>query len=235
MISMGFKYLSLFQLTLFLGLHAAHSQSGTGSFETAEKRKVVYETLSNKPQKGTLILLHGASGPGMELYQQQARYFADHGFYVVVPHYFDATSTPMPSDQNYILWQQSIESLIAKLSQSESTGKIFLVGYSLGASVALSVASQDQSIAAVSEWYGSLPDTFSYRLRGMAPLLILHGERDTNIPVANARQLMRLCELQHFRCDSHLYSDQHHGFDTITVRDADERTTAFFDKAVIDK
>ena len=62
----------------------------------------------------------------------------------------------------------------------------------------------------------------------MPPLLILHGERDTNIPVSNARQLIRLCELKHFTCDNHLYPDQAHGFDAATIKDADERTLTFF-------
>jgi dienelactone hydrolase len=86
------------------------------------------------------------------------------------------------------------------------------VGYSLGSSVALAAGSQDLSVDAIAEWYGSLPDEFFYQMNGMPPLLILHGERDSNIPITNAQQLVKLCEMKQLTCDHHFYSDQGHGF-----------------------
>src|SRR5271154_5410147 len=90
--------------------------------------------------------------------------------------------------------------------------KIGLVGLSLGSSVALAAGSQDLPIEAIADWYGSLPDSFFYKFKAMPPLLILHGERDRNIPVSSAQQLQKLCELKQLSCESHLYSDQGHGF-----------------------
>jgi dipeptidyl aminopeptidase/acylaminoacyl peptidase len=58
----------------------------------------------------------------------------------------------------------------------------------------------------------------------------LHGERDQNIPVSNARQLQRLCELKQLTCESHLYTDQGHGFSGTALQDANQRTLAFFAK-----
>jgi len=46
----------------------------------------------------------------------------------------------------------------------------------------------------------------------MPPLLILHGERDANIPILNGQQLVKLCEMKQLRCDHHFYPDQAHGF-----------------------
>jgi dienelactone hydrolase len=86
------------------------------------------------------------------------------------------------------------------------------MGFSLGASVALSSGSQVIPVDAIAEWYGSLPDVFFFKLKGMPPLLILHGQRDDNIPVVNAQQIIQLCSMKRFTCESHIYPDQGHGF-----------------------
>jgi dipeptidyl aminopeptidase/acylaminoacyl peptidase len=67
-------------------------------------------------------------------------------------------------------------------------------------------------------------------MKSMPPLLILHGERDTNIPIINAQQLVKLCDIRQLRCDHHFYTDQGHGFYGTALEDADQRTLAFFAK-----
>jgi dienelactone hydrolase len=230
--------LFLFSTALLLPPACSSGQnSTTASFETHQKAKVTYQIFGAETGKPTLILLHGASGPGGDLYQDQARYFAAHGYRVLMPHYFDATRTTTPSDENYRLWADAVLTLIRIAKESDTP--VVLVGYSLGASVGLAVGSQanpaggqTNSVAAIAEWYGSLPDEFFYRLQGMPPLLILHGEQDANIPVVNARQLIKLCELRKLTCESHLYPDQAHGFDTAVLKDADARTLAFLSRFV---
>jgi carboxymethylenebutenolidase len=203
-------------------------------FETDRNAKVTVESFGEQAGRPTLILLHGASGPEIPFYRQQAGTFAAHGYHVLLPHYFDATRSPTPSDGNYRLWTAAIQTLIARTKAGDSAAnlQIVLVGYSLGASVALAVGSQDPSLTAIAEWYGTLPDQFFYTLRGMPPLLILHGERDDNIPVANARQLIKLCAMKQLTCENHLYPDQGHGFDPKALEDADARTPAFLARFV---
>jgi dienelactone hydrolase len=195
-------------------------------------KKIAYEVFGEDTEGPTLILLHGASGPMMELNWQQAKFFASHGYRVLIPHYFDATRSSEPSDANYSMWAQVVEKLIEESSKSSvpAQRKAMLLGFSLGASVALVAGSQQADIAAVAEWYGSLPDTFFYKVKGMPPLLILHGGRDQTIPIINALQLIKLCGLKHLTCDSHIYTNQGHGFDSGTVKDADSRTLTFFDR-----
>ena len=64
------------------------------------------------------------------------------------------------------------------------------------------------TVSAVAEWYGSLPDEFFYQLKGMPPLLILHGQHDDNIPVSNAQQLIQLCRMKNFPCESDIYPNR---------------------------
>jgi carboxymethylenebutenolidase len=191
-----------------------------------------YETFGDPSSPATIIVLHGASGPSIPFYQEQATFFASHGYLVLFPHYFDATTDHSPSDANYRAWVQAVtDLLIDQRSSSENNKRHFgLLGMSMGSSVALAAGSQGLPVQAIADWYGALPDSFFYNFKSMAPLLILHGEHDRNIPATNARQLQRLCQLKDLTCDSHLYPDQDHGFTGAALQDAQQRTLAFFAK-----
>ena len=197
---------------------------------TSGNKQVAYEVFGETSTGPLLILLHGASGPGIPLYRQQAEFFASKGYVVLYLHYFDATGSSMPSDKNYELWAKAVSDLAQQcLKTPEWQGrKIALMGFSLGASVALAAGSQRIPVDAIADWYGSLPDAFFEQRKGMPPLLVLHGARDTVIPIINGQQLARLCEMEHYTCESHFYSDQGHGFVGDALNDADTRTLEFF-------
>lgn len=218
--------------TLSLGLSTFCVASPTQAKFTSGERSVAYDVYGEESNGPILILLHGSSGPGVQLYREQAEYFATQGFTVLMLHYFDATGSSMPSDENYITWVQTVENLIQECQKSPkwSNRKIALMGFSLGASVALAAGSQRVPVGAIADWYGSLPDEFFRKIKGMPPLLILHGERDGIIPIINAQQLMRLCGIAKFTCESHFYSDQNHGFMGNALQDADRRTLDFFSR-----
>jgi dienelactone hydrolase len=162
-------------------------------------------------------------------YNDQAKYFAGLGFLVAVPHYFDATSSRDATDANYQAWVEVVQAQLEDLNAyfPGKAPRVFLVGYSLGASVALAAGADGVKVDGIAEWYGSLPDSFFYRMKGMPPLLILHGEDDQNIPVMNAQQLIRLCTMRQLACTSHLYPRAVHGFAGKDLEDADQRTLAF--------
>lgn len=220
----------LFLMSIFLAAALAASPKRQ-KFLSAHK-SIEYEVQGDESTSPLLILLHGASGPDAPLYRHEAEYFAANGYTVLMLHYFDASGSSAPSDQNYLAWVQAVNDLILNCQKSTewSTRKIVLLGFSLGASVALAAGSQRSQVSAIADWYGSLPDTFFNHLKGMPPLLILHGERDEVIPVTNARQLVRLCGIAKFTCESHLYPDQYHGFTEEALRDAEHRTLDFFSR-----
>jgi dienelactone hydrolase len=187
-----------------------------------------YEIFEGKPDGALLIFLHGASGPGVPFYRDQAQYFAEHGFTVLFLHYFE-TGNSKPSDRAYRQWVQAVNDLVVQCRKIPewSQRKIAVMGLSLGSSVALAVGSQAIGVDAVVDWYGSLPDEFFESRKGMPPLLILHGDRDPIIPVINGQQLVRLCTMGHYTCESHFYTDQGHGFAGEALQDADKRTLDF--------
>ena len=204
------------------------AQSHSTTFPSAGRTVTCDIFDSTLQQPPTLILLHGSSGPGAPLYREQAIFFSRHGFRVLLPHYFDASPSHTPSDENYSRWATAVDDLVQRTVTDTARRPVVLVGYSLGASVALAAGSQGTPVAAIAEWYGSLPDTFFYRFKAMPPLLILHGAEDTNIPVANAQQLIRLCSVKELACESHIYPNQAHGFVDSDLADADQRTLSFF-------
>lgn len=213
---------------LSLAVTAATVAQTTKRLVSTSGAKVGYEELGEVNSPSCLIVLHGASGPSIPPYRDQARFFATKGFHVFLPHYFDATGSSSPSFENYQRWASLTAEFVSACRRLPSTEKVFVVGYSLGSSVALAAGSQNLPVDAIAEWYGSLPDEFFYRMEGMPPLLILHGEQDSNIPITNAQQLVKLCELKQLHCDHHFYSDQGHGFMGRALDDADQRTLSFF-------
>jgi dienelactone hydrolase len=222
------SYLTLSFLLLLAPAICSPSVALTKKYITGN-RPVTYEIFNDNHEDPILILLHGASGPDIPLYREQAQFFAGKGYAVVYPHYFDASKPTIVSKENYEIWFRAITDLVLDLRKEDTSGqrKIALLGFSLGSSVALAVGSQAPPVDAIVDWYGSLPDTFFDRFKGMPPLLILHGELDKTIPVVNALQLLRLCELKHLTCENHIFPGQSHGFIGDALVDADHRTLDF--------
>lgn len=223
---MNRPFLALF-LLLFCSvpLNSCLAQVSAQSLATSKDGKFHYETFgAGQP---LLILLHGSGGPDMPFYREQAKLFASKGYTVIMPHYFDATGSHEPTTEHYQAWVNVVQTLLTEHPASKT---VVLLGYSLGASIALAAGSENLPVTAIAEWYGSLPDDFFYHMQGMPPLLILHGENDTNIPVMNAQQLIKLCAMKQLTCESHIYSEQGHGFRGNDLEDADQRTLSFFSR-----
>jgi dienelactone hydrolase len=174
-----------------------------------------------------MILLHGVSGPSA-FYREQASFFARHGYRVVLPHYLEAGKGQAATDANYEAWTAAVRNTIDSLQAGHGSPTV-IVGFSLGASVALALGSEGNGPDGIAEFYGSLPDKYFRDLKGMPPLLILHGGQDQNIPVYNALQLSRLCVQAGFDCDMHIYSTEGHGFTPEALKDADQRVLQFFE------
>jgi len=197
---------------------------------TSGGRQVSYEIFGAANRGPLLIMLHAAGGPDVARYRERAGHFAAHGYVVLSLHYFDATDSEQISDNHYAAWEQAVRDLVDQCRKHPgwSDRKIGLIGFSLGAMVALAAGSQAVPVNAVAEWYGALPDPFLEKRKTMPPLLILHGEQDAVVQVANARQIVRLCQAEHWTCESHFYADQGHGFQGSAVDDAEKRTLDFF-------
>ncbi|HTZ58655.1 MAG TPA: dienelactone hydrolase family protein [Acidobacteriaceae bacterium] len=178
----------------------------------------------------TIILLRGSGPTDLSLARSQGRFFADHGFRVLLADYLSATPSAAPTPANYRRWAQVVDDIAAELRSRPlpRNRKIALIGQSLGAPVAILAGSRKTGIDAIAEWSGVLPNEFFSQVQNLPPLLIIHGEQDEQVPIVNARQLVRLCELKDFTCEAGLYPDEGHLFSNKAIDAANQRTLTFF-------
>jgi dipeptidyl aminopeptidase/acylaminoacyl peptidase len=178
----------------------------------------------------TIIFLRGAGPSDVAFGRQQAHFFAEHGFRVLLPDYFSTTLSADATAANYRRWAQVVEDIVAELRARPipQNEKIALAGQALGASVALVAGSRRIEVEAIAEWSGALPNEFFSQVQSMPPLLILHGEVDKQMPIVNARQLVRLCQLRDFTCETQFYAGEGHVFSSHIMESANQRVLAFF-------
>ena len=153
---------------------------------------------SSMPRPAVLAL-HG-SGGGHDTMAETARPLAELGFAVYVPHYFDRTGTveaQMPEMLvNFPLWMKTLWDTVSLIEKQPAVDaqKIGALGFSLGGYLALSLGGIDKRIKAVAEYFGGLPREIRPFLRQLPPTLILHGDADPVVPVAEAYSLQKALE-----------------------------------------
>lgn len=181
-----------------------------------------------------VIALHG-SGGSHAWAAEPARMLAGRGFGVFVLHYFERTGTDWADDrsirQHFPTWMKTIGDAITYAGQQPQVDRerIALLGFSLGGYLALSVASMDPRVKAVVEYFGGLPEELT-NFRQMPPTLILHGDADPVVPVAEAHKLQSLFERAGTAYDMKIYPGQGHSFSGPAMWDAGMRTLNFLNQ-----
>jgi carboxymethylenebutenolidase len=113
--------------------------------------------------------------------------------------------------------------------------RIGLVGVSLGAYLALSAAMEKElRITAVVDLFGGLPEWRRKQARSLPPVLILHGDADLVVPVAEARALEKVLrehridhQIEVFPGVGHLFKDDKGHFQWMAAQKAEELALAF--------
>ncbi len=206
-----------------------------------------------------IVLVHGADGLQVTMfnawYNTYARMLQQAGYDVFLIHYFDSTGSNggvgrmgtlrnrlqpgsardagrMGIVRNFVPWVQTIKDAVTYVAQQPDihANHIGLLGFSLGSSVALSLATRDPRIAAIAEFFGLLPPPAAATMTRMPPTLILHGDRDPLVPVQAAYSLEKLLKAKQVPYEMKIYTGQGHGFLGAAQADSLRRTRAFFDK-----
>ena len=159
------------------------------------------------------------------------------GFAVFVLHYFDRTGTTEATDKqtifrNFPSWGKTVWDAISYLEKNPQVdaSRVGVLGFSLGAYLALSVASVDSRVKAVVEFFGGLPKEMRFFMRRLCPTLILHGEADATVPVQEAYDLQELLVKKEIPYEIKIYPGVGHGFDSETWRDAGIRSLQFLQR-----
>lgn len=207
------------------------------TFESGGKpiRIDAYIPGSNETSLPTVIALHGAGGDatGSEKFAAQ---LAEQGFAVYVLHYFDRTGTQSADKptilRNFPVWMKTLWDAVSFVEKqpADDRKRIALLGFSLGAYLSLANSTIDGRIKAVVEFFGGLPREMQLFMRRLCPTLILHGDADPTVPVAEAHNLQQLLEQKGIPYEIKIYPGEGHGFENEIWRDAGLRTLHFLQK-----
>jgi dienelactone hydrolase len=187
-----------------------------------------------------LLLLHGLDGPG-PVYRFLARRLAGGGFVVFLVHYFDRTQTRkeslpalakqfracldraradskelQPVRATFESWHAAVGDAVGHVRRQPRVDpkRVGLIGLSMGGFLAIAAAARAElRIACVVELFGGLPPGHEAGLRQMPPTLIIHGDRDTTVPVQEARSLCRRLRALERTCEIHICPGVEHGIE----------------------
>jgi carboxymethylenebutenolidase len=193
----------------------------------------------------TLLLLHGSDGLAKrgDDYRTACRAIARRGYVVLLVHYFDRSGTTYATrdeiDKHFFAWVGVIHDALgwaAKLPHTDAT-RIGLVGYSLGGYLSLSSSAlafkKEHRAAVIVEYFGGLPKLLGFAAKALPPVLILHGRKDTIVPVKEAMELEERLRAAGVPYEIKIYEGQGHGFDEKNGQDAMERGFRFLEKYLI--
>jgi len=182
-----------------------------------------------------VISLYG-SGGGVAGMTEPASLLASQGFAVYILHYFDRTGTTFADKEtifrHFPIWVKTLWDAISHIEKEPQVdpSRIGLLGFSLGAYLSLSDAAVDKRVRAVVEFFGGMPREMKFFMRRLCPVLILHGESDTTVPVEEAYNLQKLLEKKEIPYEMQIYPGAGHGFTGEVWRDAGMRSLQFLKK-----
>jgi len=211
----------------------------SASFTSAGKTIRIDSFVPNgDKQYPPVIALHGSTGMDDTFSSDRpARMLAAQGYAVFLLHYFDRTGTtdqPSPKEMHDLFpdWMAAISDAITythSLPEVAKTGTA-LVGFSLGAYLALAMGATDSRVKAIIDFCGGLPEQLYVASPKLPPTLVLHGEDDTSVPIAEAHKIRDLAASTDSICECKFYEGEGHYLSTITMLDAAQRVPEFLRK-----
>jgi carboxymethylenebutenolidase len=179
-----------------------------------------------------VLVLHGSSGIEVnpQAYASHARKLAHSGIDAYLVRYFTPGSNG--TCRCWDTWAGTVANVAtAILRRPEASGRIGLLGFSLGGAVAVASA-RDPRIAALVVFYGFIPnDQQSARTDRLPPLLVLHGDADDHVPLRSGQDLVSLARQLGDRAELVVYPGEGHGHSAWrdpAASDAINRTIGFF-------
>ena len=198
-------------------------------------------------KRPAVLLLHGSRGFDLRLpaYERYANALTADGIDAYLVRYYT------PADEHGIetmhtherreayeterfnAWAGRVSSVLTTvLARADSSGRIGLLGFSLGGYVAAATAAHDARVAALAVLYGGMPEKIALGVKHLPPLIELHGDADRNVSIGNGEALVKLGKTVGAPAELVRYPGRAHGFDFADndpmTADAVSRVIGFF-------
>jgi carboxymethylenebutenolidase len=192
-----------------------------------------------------VLLLHGSHGFELKprAYERYASALSAKGIDAYLVGYLAPADAPVFDSRTstrerreayeasrFDVWAKRVSAVATVvLARSDSSGRIGLLGFSLGGYVAADAAARDERIAALGVLYGGMPDAMVSQTKHLPPLIALHGEADRNVPFAKGEELVKLGKALGTEAELVAYPNRQHGFD---FSDTDPMTADAVDRVI---
>jgi carboxymethylenebutenolidase len=223
---------------------AVQADDGAGEkIQLPAKERPVQVTLFRAPgaaPRASVLMLHGAVGFERQIvdYSRYAAAVAKSGFDAYLVYYRSEDDMKrLAAGENVFEerigdWAKLVDDVADYLkAQTNSSGKVALIGFSDGGTIATGAAAQDTSITAAVVYYGTDAQNFGIEEKRFPPMLLLHGQDDTTITWMNSELLAQHVKGSAAPVEFVLYPGEKHGFgaNTTTKHGADalRRTLVF--------
>ena len=211
--------------------------------------KVEFYRAPGDAKRPTVLMLHGGQGWGgaegrFENFQDYALKLADHGFDAYLVYYYSdqdvadrKANAPGISVKRFPAWAKLVSDLTADVKKnSDSNGKVGLVGFSNGGNLSAHATPLDPNIDASVVYYGGVSRVPNYEAKRFPPMIIFHGEADTREPIERGWRLYQAVRAAGGPVEFHSYIGVNHGFGqnfgTHAADDAFAHALAFLDKTL---
>jgi carboxymethylenebutenolidase len=193
--------------------------SSTKTFEAKGARVRLEMFLSAGEERlPAVIVVHGAGGidAGNRYVRGFAQVIAEQGFATIVLHYFDSTGTVYANDYTirakFHDWLEVLQEGVSAVAGHPRVDpdRLAVLGYSLGAFLAMALSVHEPRIRAVIELAGGIDAESAAAARRLPPTLIVHGKEDRRVPFSNALELQRVLERTGTAFETRLYPDEGH-------------------------
>ena len=195
---------------------------------------------AGKP-RGGIVVIQEIFGVNSHIKSVADGYAAD-GYYVVAPAMFDRVQrgydTGYNQDEiqagvkvmNGLDWAKTMLDTAAAIAQAKSAGKVGIVGYCWGGTVAWVASARLEGLACAAPYYGGgMPGFIGENPK--CPVMCNFGEKDQSPTIEQAKQIAAAHPsiAAHFYPAGHGFNcDQRGSFDAASSKLARERTLAFF-------
>jgi dienelactone hydrolase len=187
-------------------------------------------------KRPAILVLHGAGGTLLDgpAMRRTARALAADGNAVYLLHYFQRTGTIVALDstmqRHFGDWVETVRDSIKAVQEARGDATpVGIYGYSLGAFLALRVASDNPRVGAVVEHAGGVFNETYERIGRVPPVLMVHGQRDGRVPFARyAQPLIPVLRRRAAKLETRFFPEEGHGFSPAAMAELQTDAARFF-------